>query len=198
MIKRELSKHSILLKNVAALVILSFFMILTYIQIIKQRGWFWLKGRFTKMVSLHDALQHFKHQGNVLNVFSVESELRRPVVYYNQPIEFKFDQPIINNFNVPASNVSTDKKAVKMRRLKSESKPASSSKPFASSRSAATNATKVLLLASHRSGSTFLGEIFNQNSEAFYLFEPLGAVQGMRLLPVAWVSLVVVSLLVVQ
>lgn len=37
--------------------------------------------------------------------------------------------------------------------------------------------TKVLLLASHRSGSSFLGEIFNQNPNAFYLFEPLAAVQ---------------------
>ena len=105
----------------------------------------------------------------------VESELRRPVVYYNQPIEFKFDQPIINNFNVPPSNVST-KKPLKAKREKAESKQ-TSSEPLVSS-SSATNATKVLLLASHRSGSTFLGEIFNQNSEAFYLFEPLGAVQG--------------------
>ena len=51
MIKRELSKHSILLKNVVALVILSFCMIIVYIQIIKQRGGF-VKGRLFLMVSL--------------------------------------------------------------------------------------------------------------------------------------------------
>ena len=38
--------------------------------------------------------------------------------------------------------------------------------------------TRVLLITAHRSGSTFLGELFNQNEEAFYLFEPLAAVQG--------------------
>ena len=37
--------------------------------------------------------------------------------------------------------------------------------------------TKVLVVSAHRSGSSFIGELFNQNSEAFYLFEPLGAVQ---------------------
>ena len=36
---------------------------------------------------------------------------------------------------------------------------------------------KVLLLTAHRSGSTFVGELFNQNDDAFYLFEPLGALQ---------------------
>ena len=36
---------------------------------------------------------------------------------------------------------------------------------------------KVLLVTAHRSGSTFLGELFNQNKNAFYLFEPLGALQ---------------------
>ena len=38
--------------------------------------------------------------------------------------------------------------------------------------------TKVLLIAAHRSGSTFLGELFNQNENAFYLFEPLVAIQS--------------------
>nr|XP_039273948.1 carbohydrate sulfotransferase 1-like [Styela clava] len=33
--------------------------------------------------------------------------------------------------------------------------------------------TVVLLIANQRSGSTFVGEIFNQNPKAFYLFEPL-------------------------
>lgn len=37
--------------------------------------------------------------------------------------------------------------------------------------------TKVLLITAHRSGSTFLGELFNRNNDAFYLFEPLAAVQ---------------------
>ena len=37
--------------------------------------------------------------------------------------------------------------------------------------------TKVLLITAHRSGSTFLGELFNRNDDAFYLFEPLAAVQ---------------------
>ena len=31
----------------------------------------------------------------------------------------------------------------------------------------------VIIVAGFRTGSTFLGELFNQNSEAFYLFEPL-------------------------
>ena len=35
---------------------------------------------------------------------------------------------------------------------------------------------KVLLLTAFRSGSTFAGELFNRNSDAFYLFEPLGTV----------------------
>ena len=43
---------------------------------------------------------------------------------------------------------------------------------------AGTSKTNVLLLTAHRSGSTFLGELFNQNSNAFYMFEPLVAVQG--------------------
>ena len=38
--------------------------------------------------------------------------------------------------------------------------------------------TKVLLITAHRSGSTFLGELFNQNEKAFYLFEPLVAIQS--------------------
>ena len=38
--------------------------------------------------------------------------------------------------------------------------------------------TKVLLITAHRSGSTFLGELFNQNEKAFYLFEPLAAIQS--------------------
>ncbi|CAG5094137.1 Oidioi.mRNA.OKI2018_I69.XSR.g13281.t1.cds [Oikopleura dioica] len=37
---------------------------------------------------------------------------------------------------------------------------------------------KVLLITAHRSGSTFLGELFNQNPETFYLFEPLAGIQG--------------------
>ena len=36
--KLEMSKHSVLLKNLAALVILSFGMIMLYVQIIKERG----------------------------------------------------------------------------------------------------------------------------------------------------------------
>ena len=43
---------------------------------------------------------------------------------------------------------------------------------------AGTAKTNVLLLTAHRSGSTFLGELFNQNSNAFYMFEPLVAIQG--------------------
>ena len=38
--------------------------------------------------------------------------------------------------------------------------------------------TKVLLITAHRSGSTFLGELFNQNKNVFYLFEPLAAIQS--------------------
>ena len=34
---------------------------------------------------------------------------------------------------------------------------------------------KVLLLTYFRGGSTFLGEAFNQNDNAFYWFEPLAA-----------------------
>ena len=100
---------------------------------------------------------------------SVQSELRRPVVYYNQPIEVKFDQPIINNYNVAAGNL-TDKRLKNRTHVKS--------RPKHQQQVGVSNMTKVLLLASHRSGSTFLGEIFNQNSEAFYLFEPLGAIQA--------------------
>lgn len=37
--------------------------------------------------------------------------------------------------------------------------------------------TNVLIIAGHRTGSSFLGEIFNQNKDAYYLFEPLAAVQ---------------------
>ena len=36
------------------------------------------------------------------------------------------------------------------------------------------NQTKVLLVTGHRTGSTFISELFNQNNNAFYLFEPLG------------------------
>lgn len=100
---------------------------------------------------------------------SVESELRRPVVYYNQPIEVKFDQPIINNFNVAAENL-TEKRLKNRDHVKL--------RPKHEQQVGVSNITKVLLLASHRSGSTFLGEIFNQNPEAFYLFEPLGAIQA--------------------
>ena len=35
---------------------------------------------------------------------------------------------------------------------------------------------RVLLLTTFRSGSTFAGQLFNQNFDAFYLFEPLGIV----------------------
>ena len=31
----------------------------------------------------------------------------------------------------------------------------------------------VIILTNYRSGSTFLGELFNQHSNAFYIFEPL-------------------------
>ena len=40
-----------------------------------------------------------------------------------------------------------------------------------------TNQIKVLIVAGHRTGSTFISELFNQNSEAFFIFEPLGSVQ---------------------
>ena len=33
---------------------------------------------------------------------------------------------------------------------------------------------KVLIISRGRSGSSFLGELFNQNKKTFYLFEPLG------------------------
>lgn len=35
--------------------------------------------------------------------------------------------------------------------------------------------TRVLLVTAHRSGSTFLGELFNRNPNAFYIFEPLAS-----------------------
>ena len=35
------------------------------------------------------------------------------------------------------------------------------------------NPTKVLIITSYRSGSTFLGELFNQHDDSFYFFEPL-------------------------
>ena len=35
------------------------------------------------------------------------------------------------------------------------------------------NASKILLMAYYRSGSSFLGQIFAQNAESFYWFEPL-------------------------
>jgi len=38
--------------------------------------------------------------------------------------------------------------------------------------------TKVLLVTAHRSGSTFLGELFNRNEKVFYIFEPLVSVQS--------------------
>lgn len=38
--------------------------------------------------------------------------------------------------------------------------------------------TRVLLVTAHRSGSTFLGELFNRNPNAFYIFEPLASVQN--------------------
>ena len=37
---------------------------------------------------------------------------------------------------------------------------------------------KVLIVSGHRTGSTFLGELFNQNNAAFYSFEPLSALQN--------------------
>lgn len=37
----------------------------------------------------------------------------------------------------------------------------------------------ILILATARSGSSFLGQLFNQNSDVFYLFEPLYHVQSM-------------------
>lgn len=55
--------------------------------------------------------------------------------------------------------------------------------------------TKVLMITAHRSGSTFLGELFNQNPESFYLFESLGGMQaemstlGCQLYPDAKISL---------
>ena len=36
---------------------------------------------------------------------------------------------------------------------------------------------KLLIITSHRAGSSFFGELFNENKEAFYMFEPLAAVQ---------------------
>ena len=39
------------------------------------------------------------------------------------------------------------------------------------------NQIKVVIVTGHRTGGTFISEMFNQNSEAFYLFEPLGSVQ---------------------
>ena len=36
---------------------------------------------------------------------------------------------------------------------------------------------KLLIITSHRAGSSFFGELFNENKEAFYVFEPLAAVQ---------------------
>ena len=44
-------------------------------------------------------------------------------------------------------------------------------------KSAESVTSKVLLVTAHRSGSTFLGELFNNNNDAFYVFEPLGAIQ---------------------
>lgn len=43
---------------------------------------------------------------------------------------------------------------------------------------AAEEQTRVLLVTAHRSGSTFLGELFNRNPSAFYIFEPLASVQN--------------------
>jgi hypothetical protein len=37
--------------------------------------------------------------------------------------------------------------------------------------------SKILLVTSHRSGSTFVGELFNKNPDAFYIFEPLALIQ---------------------
>ncbi|XP_044133413.1 carbohydrate sulfotransferase 1-like [Bufo gargarizans] len=37
----------------------------------------------------------------------------------------------------------------------------------------------ILILATARSGSSFLGQLFNQNPDVFYLYEPLYHVQGM-------------------
>ena len=42
------------------------------------------------------------------------------------------------------------------------------------------HSTKVLLVSGHRTGGTFISELFNQNPDAFYLFEPLGAVQSIE------------------
>ena len=39
------------------------------------------------------------------------------------------------------------------------------------------NQIKVVIVTGHRSGGTFISELFNQNSEAFFIFEPLGSVQ---------------------
>ena len=35
------------------------------------------------------------------------------------------------------------------------------------------NVSKVVLMTYFRGGSTFLGELLNQNQDAFYMFEPL-------------------------
>ena len=40
------------------------------------------------------------------------------------------------------------------------------------------NRTVVLLVSDYRSGSSLLGEMFNQNDDVFYLFEPLLGVIG--------------------
>ncbi|XP_063692768.1 carbohydrate sulfotransferase 1-like [Bolinopsis microptera] len=42
------------------------------------------------------------------------------------------------------------------------------------------NRTVVLLVSDYRSGSSLLGEMFNQNDDVFYLFEPLLGVVGPR------------------
>ena len=47
-------------------------------------------------------------------------------------------------------------------------------KSLKESRDSANSPRKVLIISRGRSGSSFLGDLFNQNKQIFYLFEPLG------------------------
>ncbi|CAJ1057313.1 carbohydrate sulfotransferase 1 [Xyrichtys novacula] len=70
--------------------------------------------------------------------------------------------------------------------IRTPSSPASSSSSSSSfsfsSSFTANNRTHILILATTRSGSSFVGQLFNQHPEVFYLFEPLYHVQ-LALLP---------------
>ena len=82
------------------------------------------------------------------------------------------------NFSVPIDNVDSEHQNLCIATMEICCLTAERSESCSQGqKSAKSVTTKVLLVTAHRSGSTFLGELFNNNNDAFYVFEPLGAIQ---------------------